>query len=66
MKTKDMPSIRARKFADDVYRKFRHPDGSMNAMLAKHQLITAYMAGYRHGRKMAQVKADMHGENGNG
>lgn len=61
MKTKDKPSVRARRSADDAYREMtKIPCGGIqyvNALHMKSRMIHAYMAGYRHGRKMKEAKS---------
>ncbi len=52
MKTKDMPSVRARQTSNQALRVLRVV--SYASANVKNEIERAYMAGYRHGRKMKE------------
>ncbi len=56
MKTKDMPSVRAAKLGYSASRHFVAEPGLRFDILVAKLVRYAYMAGYRHGRKMEKEK----------
>lgn len=55
MKTKDMPSVRARDFSREAFRNYLGDFPKDIGLLAQSLILKAYIAGYRHGRKTKEA-----------